>query len=104
MSCRPADIEDSEYEEFYKSLTKDYDSPLAKVHFVAEGEVTFKSVLFVSKTQHQDSFNKYGKKTDNIKVRCLREYVNFVSTRRAFKKLTFCSSSFVTYYLMKTCT
>ena len=70
---RPADITDEEYNEFYKSLTKDAVEPLAKTHFVAEGEVTFKSLLFVPKMQPSESFNKYGTKTDNIKVcpRCL---------------------------------
>lgn len=67
--CRPAEIEDSEYNEFYKSLTKDRQDPLAKVHFVAEGEVTFKSLLFVPQNQPSDSFNRYGTVTDNIKVR-----------------------------------
>ena len=57
-----------EYEDFYKSLTKDTSPPLAKIHFVAEGEVTFKSILYVPKVQPSESFNKYGTRTDNIKV------------------------------------
>jgi heat shock protein beta len=65
---RPNDISDDEYNEFYKSLTKDHNGPLTKVHFVAEGEVTFKSVLFVPQNQPSETFNKYGSKTDNIKV------------------------------------
>lgn len=65
---RPAEIEDSEYDSFYKSLTKDKDEPLCKVHFVAEGEVTFKSLLFVPKVQPSEGFNRYGTKTDHIKV------------------------------------
>ena len=65
---RPNEITDEEYIEFYKSLTKDHNKPLTKVHFVAEGEVTFKSVLFVPPNQPGESFNKYGSKTDNIKV------------------------------------
>lgn len=65
---RPADIQESEYISFYKSLTKDKTDPLAKSHFVAEGEVTFKSLLFVPATQPAESFNKYGSKNDNIKV------------------------------------
>lgn len=65
---KPADITDSEYNEFYKALTKDSKDPLAKVHFIAEGEVTFKSVLFVPQAQPGESFNRYGSKTDHIKV------------------------------------
>jgi len=68
-SSRPAEISDKEYSEFYKSLTKDHNDPLTKVHFIAEGEVTFKSVLFVPQNQPSESFNRYGSKTDHIKVR-----------------------------------
>jgi heat shock protein 90kDa beta len=65
---KPADIEENEYEEFYKSLTKDTEAPLTHTHFIAEGEVTFKSLLFLPKVQPSESFNKYGTKADNIKV------------------------------------
>lgn len=36
---KPAEVEESEYEEFYKSITKDYEAPLAHVHFIAEGKL-----------------------------------------------------------------
>lgn len=65
---RPADITDEEYNEFYKTLSKDHDKPLAKVHFTAEGEVTFKSILYVPKASPQDMFQNYGKNIDHIKV------------------------------------
>ena len=65
---RPADVQESEYEEFYKAITKDSQSPMAHIHFVAEGEVTFKSLLYIPKVQPTESFNKYGTRTDNIKV------------------------------------
>ena len=57
---KPAEIEDEEYDEFYKSMSKDTKDPLAKTHFIAEGEVTFKSLLFVPENQPSESFNKYG--------------------------------------------
>lgn len=66
---RPSDVEESEYEEFYKAITKDTQGPLGHIHFVAEGEVTFKSLLYIPKAQPTESFNKYGTRTDNIKVR-----------------------------------
>lgn len=66
--CRISEIIDEEYNEFYKSLTKDRSDPLAHVHFIAEGEVSFKSVLFIPGSQPSDSFNRYGTTTDNIKV------------------------------------
>lgn len=72
---KPADISDDEYDEFYKTLTKDSQKPLARSHFIAEGEVTFKSLLFVPKVQPSESFNKYGTKTDNIKLYVRRVFI-----------------------------
>lgn len=65
---RPSDVPEEEYDEFYKALTKDKSKPFAHVHFVAEGEVSFKSLLYVPETQPADSFNRYGTSSDNIKV------------------------------------
>ena len=72
---KPSEITDDEYNEFYKSITKDTSEPLAKIHFIAEGEVTFKSLLFVPKVQQSDTFNKYGTKTDNIKLYVRRVFI-----------------------------
>ncbi len=43
----PKDIDDDEYQSFYRLFSKSSASPLAKIHFTAEGEVTFKAILFV---------------------------------------------------------
>lgn len=72
---KPAEIEDAEYNEFYKSLSKDSKDPLGKTHFIAEGEVTFKSLLFVPEVQPGESFNKYGTRTDNIKLYVRRVFI-----------------------------
>jgi len=40
---KPAEIEEGEYDEFYKSITKDKNGPVTQTHFVAEGEVTSSS-------------------------------------------------------------
>ena len=72
---KPAEVDDKEYNEFYSALTKDTKDPLAKVHFVAEGEVTFKSLLYVPASQPSESFNKYGTKTDNIKLYVRRVFI-----------------------------
>ncbi|XP_054715903.1 endoplasmin-like [Uloborus diversus] len=72
---KPADITDNEYNEFYKSITKDSMDPLAKTHFVAEGEVTFKSLLFIPAVQPSESFNRYGSKVDHIKLYVRRVFI-----------------------------
>lgn len=72
---KPADIQEDEYSEFYKSITKDSTNPLAKTHFVAEGEVTFKSLLFIPSVQPSESFNRYGAKVDHIKLYVRRVFI-----------------------------
>lgn len=72
---KPADVTTEEYNEFYKSLTKDTTEPLTHTHFVAEGEVTFKSLLFIPKVQPSESFNRYGTKSDNIKLYVRRVFI-----------------------------
>ena len=72
---KPADVTEEEYIEFYKSLTKDSSEPLTQTHFVAEGEVTFKSLLYIPKVQPSESFNRYGTKSDNIKLYVRRVFI-----------------------------
>merc|ERR1719225_597734 len=72
---KPDDIEQADYNEFYKSITKDTNGPLTKIHFVAEGEVTFKSLMFIPVQQPSESFNKYGQKHDQIKLYVRRVFI-----------------------------
>ena len=44
-------------------------------HFTAEGEVTFKSILYVPKTSPFDLFSNYNKKTDAIKLYVRRVFI-----------------------------
>jgi len=73
---KPSEVSDDEYDEFYKSITRDFQPPLARTHFTAEGELTFKSLLFIPKVQPTDSFNKYGTKNDNIKLYVRRVFIS----------------------------
>ena len=68
-------MSDEEYNEFYKSFSKDSDEPMAKSHFTAEGEVTFKSILFVPKSSPIDMFQNYGKRVDHIKMYVRRVFI-----------------------------
>jgi len=52
----PADITDDEYKSFYQSLTKDFGEPLTHTHFSAEGEVEFKSILYIPKEAPYDLY------------------------------------------------
>merc|ERR1739844_872169 len=72
---KPEQIEDGEYEEFYKAITKDKNGPMTQTHFIAEGEVTFKSLLFVPNKQESEQFNKYGQAQENIKLYVRRVFI-----------------------------
>jgi len=72
---KPEDIEQDEYDEFYKSITKDKNGPMTQTHFIAEGEVTFKSLLFVPNNQPSEQFNKYGQAAENIKLYVRRVFI-----------------------------
>uniref|UniRef100_A0A3Q3M476 Heat shock protein 90, beta (grp94), member 1 n=1 Tax=Labrus bergylta TaxID=56723 RepID=A0A3Q3M476_9LABR len=74
---RPAkEVEEDEYTAFYKTFSKDTDDPLAHIHFMAEGEVTFKSILFVPTSAPRGLFDEYGsKKNDYIKLFVRRVFI-----------------------------
>lgn len=72
---KPNEIETAEYNDFYKSITKDTNGPMAYTHFVAEGEVTFKSLLFVPVNQKSEEFQKYGNQDEQIKLYVRRVFI-----------------------------
>merc|ERR1711959_71731 len=68
------EVEDSEYESFYNTISKETDGPLSKMHFSAEGEIEFKSILFVPKKAPFDLMEQQ-KKTSNIKLYVRRVFI-----------------------------
>jgi len=59
-----------------KAITKDYEDPLAFIHFQAEGEVEFKSVLFIPKHAPHDLFENYQGKSNSLKLYVRRVLIN----------------------------
>merc|ERR1711937_684795 len=83
-------VTEEEYNEFYKSISKDYLDPLAYTHFNAEGEIEFKSILFLPKKAPMDMMDNYWTKKSEVKLfvrrvlvaekfeELLPRYLNFV--------------------------
>merc|ERR1712038_144197 len=84
------EVTEEEYTEFYKSISKDYLDPLAYTHFNAEGEIEFKSILFLPKKAPFDMMDNYWTKKSEVKLfvrrvlvaekfeELLPRYLNFV--------------------------
>merc|ERR1712203_124992 len=62
------DVTEEEYSEFYKSISKDYLDPLAYTHFNAEGEIEFKSILYLPKKAPFDMMDNYWTKKSEVKL------------------------------------
>merc|ERR1711862_1045302 len=73
---------EEEYNEFYKAVSKDYLDPLTYTHFNAEGEIEFKSVLYLPKKAPFDQMDNYWTKKSEIKL-----YVRRVLVAEKFEDL-----------------
>merc|ERR1711907_482606 len=76
------DVTEEEYNEFYKGISKDYLDPLAYTHFNAEGEIEFKSILFLPKKAPFDMMDNYWTKKSEVKL-----YVRRVLVAEKFEDL-----------------
>lgn len=77
-----SDISEEEYHNFYKTITKDHESPLTYTHFSAEGEIEFKAILFIPSNAPYDLFENYYGKSSALKL-----YVRRVLITEEFEEL-----------------
>lgn len=77
-----SEITPREYNEFYKTITKDTQDPLAYTHFSAEGEIEFKAILYVPADAPYDLFENYYGKSSSLKL-----YVRRVLITEEFEDL-----------------
>jgi len=64
----PKDITEEEYHEFYKQISKDNEPPMDYIHFVAEGEITFRAILYIPSKVDPKIYDKFYEKSTSLKL------------------------------------
>jgi heat shock protein beta len=76
------EITEEEYNNFYKTISKDPEDPLTYTHFRAEGEIDFKSILYIPASAPFDLFENYYGRSAALKL-----YVRRVLITEEFEDL-----------------
>jgi heat shock protein beta len=74
-------ISDEEYQKFFKVISKDTSDALTWMHFKAEGEIEFKSILYVP-TEAQNLYEQYNDRKAGVRL-----YVRKVLIQEDFEDL-----------------
>jgi len=69
-----SDISDDEYNQFYKTISNDWDVPSAKLHFSVEGNTVFKSILFLPNHNQMNMYSS-NKAVSKIKLYVRRVFI-----------------------------
>ncbi|XP_011048938.1 PREDICTED: heat shock protein 83 isoform X1 [Populus euphratica] len=72
----PKEVSTEEYNEFYKKTFNEYLEPLASSHFTTEGEVEFRSILYVPAIAPTGKDDIVNPKTKNIRLYVKRVFIS----------------------------
>eukprot|EP00923_Selenidium_pygospionis_P031315 GHVN01055508.1.p1 GENE.GHVN01055508.1~~GHVN01055508.1.p1 ORF type:complete len:968 (+),score=193.32 GHVN01055508.1:474-3377(+) len=82
------EISNEEYTEFYKAISRDRSAPFGHIHFAAEGEVEFRSILYIPKKASANAWGDYFDKESGVKLYVRRVLVSDTATELLPKYLT----------------
>ncbi|VDP98948.1 unnamed protein product [Trichobilharzia regenti] len=86
---KPSEVTDKEYNELFHVYSKEYDDPLARIHFTGEGDVIFNSILYIPKRSPSNIFQMHSSHSDRIKLYVRRVYISDVADDLLPKYLAF---------------
>ncbi|MEW5297802.1 MAG: hypothetical protein WDW36_000986 [Sanguina aurantia] len=87
---KPSEVTEEEYTKFYKAVSKDYAEPLTHVHFRAEGDVEFRSILYIPKNSPYEFYDKYYEKSQHgLKLYVRRVFISDDMTELIPRYLSF---------------
>ncbi|XP_024185377.1 heat shock protein 90-6, mitochondrial [Rosa chinensis] len=72
----PKEVTTEDYNEFYKNTFNEYLDPLASSHFTTEGEVEFRSILYVPAVTPMGKDDMINPKTKNIRLYVKRVFIS----------------------------
>ncbi|KAG6466388.1 hypothetical protein ZIOFF_075804 [Zingiber officinale] len=72
----PKEVEKDEYNEFYKKTFNEFLDPLSYTHFTTEGEVEFRSVLYIPGMAPLNNEDIINPKTKNIRLYVKRVFIS----------------------------
>ncbi|KAK8567471.1 hypothetical protein V6N13_105436 [Hibiscus sabdariffa] len=72
----PKEVEKDEYNEFYKKTFNEFLDPLGYTHFTTEGEVEFRSVLYIPGMGPLNNEDVTNSKTKNIRLYVKRVFIS----------------------------
>ncbi|KAL5727374.1 hypothetical protein ACHQM5_000582 [Ranunculus cassubicifolius] len=72
----PKEVEKEDYQEFYKKAFNEFLDPLAYTHFTTEGEVEFRSVLYIPGMAPLNNEDMANPKTKNIRLFVKRVFIS----------------------------
>ncbi|GLT91692.1 hypothetical protein SLE2022_095680 [Rubroshorea leprosula] len=72
----PKDVQKDEYHEFYKKTFNEFLDPLAHSHFTTEGEVEFRSVIYIPGMGPLNNEEVMNPKTKNIRLYVKRVFIS----------------------------